>query len=162
MAEFSFTSIRSVASFTRAANVAVGQMPVPSRAADSDGAGVGETARRDVAERHPAIDTLAGILIHGGTFDGQVLRSEDFASVAILPEEVAVAEQAQTLGHGGLHEEHSQVRVIAGVALAVAGNAVEPAADQMSVEGEFTKVEVARGGGPIESGLSRAALDARW
>ena len=39
-------------------------MPVPSGAADGDGAGIGGIARRDVAEGHPAVDTLAGILIH--------------------------------------------------------------------------------------------------
>ena len=37
-------------------------MPVPSRAADGDGAGAGGVARRDVTDGHLAIDTLAGIL----------------------------------------------------------------------------------------------------
>ncbi len=53
----------SAAIFTRPANVAVSQVLVPSRAADGDGADVGEIARRDVAQGHAAIDTLAGILI---------------------------------------------------------------------------------------------------
>ena len=39
-------------------------MLVPARAADGDGAGVAEIARRPVAEGHPAIDTLARVLIH--------------------------------------------------------------------------------------------------
>ena len=57
------SQIEGVASFARAANVPVRQMPVPSRAGDIDGVGVGTIALRDVAEGHPAIDTLAGFLI---------------------------------------------------------------------------------------------------
>ena len=53
----------SISIFARPANVAVGQVLVPSGAADSDRAGVAEIARRDVAEGHPAIDTFAGVLI---------------------------------------------------------------------------------------------------
>ena len=62
-ANVSVAAIRAVASFARAAKIAVGQVLVPSGAADGDGPGVGEIARRDMAKGHPAINALAGVLL---------------------------------------------------------------------------------------------------